>query len=158
MLSLYQLNQNKEHVLERLKIKGFDAKEKINSILELDELRKKTQKRLDDILAESNLLAKEIGLLYKTKEIEKANEVKKQTSILKEESKTLNQKLQETIDKIQEEIIEIPNIPHESVKAGKDETDNELIKTGDFNDKLLSDIKGTKPHWDVAAKARYHRF
>jgi seryl-tRNA synthetase len=117
MLSLYQLNQNKEHVLERLKIKGYDAKEKINSILELDELRKKTQKRLDDILAESNLLAKEIGLLYKTKEIEKANEVKKQTSILKEESKTLNQKLQETIDKIQEEIIEIPNIPHESVKA-----------------------------------------
>ena len=64
MLQLSAIRENPEEVIKRLAIKNFDGKEIIRSILSLDDKRKETQKKLDDNLAQSNLLAKEIGILY----------------------------------------------------------------------------------------------
>jgi len=74
MLQLSAIRENPEDIIKRLAIKNFDGKEIIISILSLDDKRKETQKKLDDNLALGNLLAKEIGILFKSGKKEEANQ------------------------------------------------------------------------------------
>ena len=64
----------------------------IEELIALDEKRRKTQAENDETLAESNKLSKEIGLLFKSGEHEKANKVKERTGDLKEKSKDFSEK------------------------------------------------------------------
>ena len=91
MLALQYIRENKETILEGLKKRNFQFPEKIDQILTLDQERRSKQAALDQHLAQANTLAKEIGVLYKKGEAEKANELKKETASLKE----LTKKLQE---------------------------------------------------------------
>jgi len=65
MLQVNYIRQNKDEVIRRLQVKNFDAAETVDSLLAMDDDRRKIQKQLDDTLAESNRAAKEIGTLYK---------------------------------------------------------------------------------------------
>ncbi len=93
MLQVPFIRDNKEHVIKSLKKRNFDASKIIAEVLEIDEQRRSLQTKLDNILAESNSLSKEIGILFKSGEKEKANQLKDKTSHLKEASKTLSEEL-----------------------------------------------------------------
>ena len=77
MLQLHFIRDNKDYVIERLSIKNFDAAELVEEIIRLDNDRRSTQKNLDDNLAMSNQLSKEIGSLFKEGKREQAEEVRK---------------------------------------------------------------------------------
>lgn len=149
MLSVNFIKANKEELIERLKVKNFDAKEIFQKVIKLDEERKSFQTTLDSKLAESNKLAKEIGILFRDGKAEEANKIKERTSELKEENKKLNEELKKVNIKLNKLLLEIPNIPHPSVKAGKDDEDNEILFTEEnieeFSDENL-------PHWELAKK------
>ena len=147
MLQVAHIRENKEVYMEALKKRNFEAETIFGEVLQLDEERRSTQAELDNTLAESNRLSKEIGMLFKSGEHEKANTVKKQTGDLKEKSKELSEKLNEVSAKLTEILYTIPNIPHPSVPAGKDEEDNEeIFKEGDIP--VLAE--GSLPHWEFA--------
>jgi len=149
MLALHYIRENKEAILDRLKKRNFKSPEKIDQILELDQNRRAQQAVLDQHLAKANALAKEIGSLFKSGEQEKANELKKETSSLKELSKTLQEDLQETTNALNELRTQIPNVPHESVPSGNSEEDNEEI----FRSGTIPDLKNSAlPHWELAQK------
>ena len=112
-------------------------------------MRKETQNKLDDILAQSNQIAKEIGAYFKNGEKEKAEEAKAKTVTLKQQSKTLSEKLNQVSDDLQELLIHIPNVPHDSVPNGKTAKDNEVVKEESDIPKLHSEAL---PHWELAAK------
>ena len=76
MLQLNYIRENKVDIVKRLAIKNFDASIIVDEVIELDDLRKKTQKELDDTLATSNKLAKEIGKLYSSGQRDEAEEAK----------------------------------------------------------------------------------
>ena len=118
-------------------------------IVAKDDLRKETQNKLDDILAQSNQIAKEIGAYFKNGEKEKAEEAKAKTVTLKQQSKTLSEKLNQVSDDLQELLIHIPNVPHDSVPNGKTPEDNEVVKEEGDIPKLHSEAL---PHWELAAK------
>ena len=80
MLLINYIRDNKAYVIKQLAIKNFDAAAIVDEVIELDNLRKKTQKELDDSLSESNKLAKEIGNLYKTGQRDKAEEAKSKSA------------------------------------------------------------------------------
>ncbi|RSK39694.1 serine--tRNA ligase [Mangrovimonas spongiae] len=149
MLQVPYIRENKDNVIEALKKRNLDATETINNVLQLDENRRKTQTRLDNILAESNTLSKEIGMLFKSGEVEKANDIKSKTSNLKEESKILSDELNNISNQLNDLLYTIPNVPHESVPNGKSDEDNEeIFREGDIpklHDKAL-------PHWELAKK------
>jgi len=65
MLTLKLIQHNPEFVIERLKVKNFDATDIIKQVTELDIQRKNTQTRVDSLKAEMNNLSKEIGQLFK---------------------------------------------------------------------------------------------
>ena len=149
MLQIAYIRENKEQVITALGKRNLDAREMIERTLQLDENRRKTQVELDNILAESNKLSKEIGALMKSGEKTKANLIKEKTSQLKEKSKELSEQLNEFTDKLTEELYQIPNTPADIVKAGKSEEDNETVfEHGDIPQ--LAD--GALPHWELAKK------
>jgi len=150
MLQVQFIREKKDEVLAGLAKRNFsNAETIIDKILTTDENRRATQVELDNTLAESNKLSKEIGNLYKTGQAQKANILKEKTGQLKEKSKVLSEKLTTFADDLQSLLYQIPNVPHISVKAGTSETDNENI----FSEGLIPNLgKGALPHWELAKK------
>ena len=149
MLQVNEIRENKEKFIQALSKRGFDASIIFSDVLQTDELRKATQAKLDETLAQSNSFSKEIGLLYKNGEAQKATLLKEKTSQLKEESKELNETLNNTLEKLQKLLYTIPNIPNDLVPSGTDENDNEeIFKEGEIP-KL---VEGALPHWELAKK------
>ncbi|WP_093405282.1 serine--tRNA ligase [Salegentibacter flavus] len=149
MLQVNNIRDHKEQYIQALAKRNFEAKAVFEEVLELDETRRNTQTRLDDILAESNRLSKEIGKMFKNGEHQKANLIKEKTGKLKEDSKELSEKLTATIQELEQLLYTIPNVPHESVPAGVSEEDNqEIFKEGEIP--VLE--KTALPHWELAKK------
>ena len=149
MLQVPYIRNHKEEVITKLAVKNFDAKDTVDEIIALDEKRRKTQAELDDILAESNKLSKEIGILYKSGNVEEANAKKAETADLKEKSNQLSQLLSKVQDELKDKLVQIPNIPHDSVPTGNSEEDNKIVsQEGDIPD--LGEH--AKPHWELVSE------
>ena len=150
MLQVHFIRENKTTVLEGLAKRNFEnATAIIEQVLTADENRRATQVELDNTLAESNKLSKEIGNLYKTGQAQKATLLKEKTSQLKENSKDLSEKLNTFSDELDTLLYQIPNVPHASVKAGNSEADNENI----FSEGTIPDLgENALPHWELAKK------
>ena len=150
MLQVPFIRDNQKLVLEGLAKRNFvNAKEIIESVIEADETRRKIQVLLDNTLAESNALSKEIGLFFKTGQVQKATLVKEKTGKLKEQSKDLNDQLNTASKNLQELLYQIPNIPHTSVPSGQSEEDNEEVFREGVIPKLHSEAL---PHWELVKK------
>lgn len=149
MLQVPFIRENKATVIERLSKRNIDAAKMIDEVIALDEKRRGIQTELDNTLAESNRISKEIGGLFKSGKVEEANALKAKTGQLKEASKSLTEQLNETTEGLQELLYQIPNVPHESVPTGNSETDNEEVFTwGD----IPTLHEGALPHWELAKK------
>ncbi len=149
MLQVHEIRDHKEAYITALAKRGVDAKEVFEQVLQADEERRSTQLQLDDTLAQSNTFSKEIGILFKNGETQKANLLKEKTSKLKEASKSLTEQLNTVSEKLQQLLYTIPNIPNELVPAGTDENDNEeTFREGDIP-KLGGEAL---PHWELAKK------
>lgn len=149
MLQVPFIRENKQLVINRLSIRNLDATAMIEDVINLDEERRALQTKLDAVLAESNSISKEIGILYKSGQAEKANALKTKTSELKEESKVLNEALNTKTEALNQLLYKIPNVPHESVPKGNSEEDNEEVYTEGDIPKLHD---GALPHWELAKK------
>ena len=149
MLQVNFLKEHRDRVLEGLKKRNFKDLELVDRAISLDDERKKVQFDMDSQLAEINKISKEIGLLMKEGKKEEAENAKQKTAQYKEASKELQQKLNDIEEKLTEILYLIPNIPHESVKAGVSADDNENIYQS-------HDVKGLGegaiPHWELASK------
>jgi seryl-tRNA synthetase len=149
MLQVNFIRENKEEVVARLSKKHFKQMDVIDQILEKDNLRKSTQNELDNIQAESNQLAKQIGDLFKQGKQTEANDLKARTAILKENSKELNDKLTQVESDLTHLLYLVPNLPSEKVPTGKTPEDNEVVlqegNIPELGEKAL-------PHWELAAK------
>ncbi|MFT5079119.1 MAG: seryl-tRNA synthetase [Planctomycetota bacterium] len=149
MLQVHEIRENKDAYIIALKKRGIDAQPMLEEAISLDEQRRATQAKLDDTLAESNTLSKEIGNLFKSGKAQEANTLKAKTGELKEASKELSSQLDTISETLQKLLWTIPNIPNELVPAGMTEDDNEeTFREGDIP--VLAE--GSLPHWELAKK------
>lgn len=149
MLQLAFIRENKDAVIAGLAKRNLDATSLIDEVISLDEKRRSVQTQLDQEKAESNNLSKEIGMLFKSGEAQKANLLKEKTTQLKEAIKTLEDSLNETATALDELLYKIPNVPNELVPAGNSETDNEEVHREGTIPTLETDAL---PHWELAKK------
>ena len=149
MLTLQQIKENPEQVIERLAIKGFDGREVITRVINLDNDRKRLQLDNDNKAAELNKLAARIGALMKQGQRDEANDVKQAVAALKEDQKTIAASLSATEDEIRNLLLTVPNLPCAMVPEGKTAADNVVEKTGGPMPELPEDAL---PHWDLAKK------
>lgn len=149
MLTLKTISDNPELVIQKLTKKHFEAKEIIEKVLDLDQLRKKTQTALDASLAESNSLSKHIGLMMKDGKKAEAEASKSRVAEMKGESKILEDTLRLAEQELQDLLVLIPNLPSDEVPEGRVAEDNVVEKTGGTIPDLDSNAV---PHWDLAKK------
>jgi seryl-tRNA synthetase len=147
MLQLNYIRDNKEHVIQRLAIKNFkDAETVINSVIELDNQRKATQKLGDDQKAEANALARQIGDLMKSGKKAEAEELKAKTVELKNADKALEEQLKNIETAIHNLLVTVPNLPSPKVPLGSSSQDNEVVLEYGVKPTLYA---GAKPHWEL---------
>ena len=150
MLQVPFIRDNQKLVLEGLAKRNFvNAKEILARVLETDETRRNVQVLLDNTLAESNALSKEIGELFKTGQVQKATLAKEKTKKLKEQSKKFTDQLNTYSKELQNLLFQIPNIPHSSVPSGQTEEDNEEV----FREGAIPKLdENALPHWELVKK------
>ena len=148
MLHINKIRDNRDSYIEQLKIKNFDAFTLIDAVIFKDDERKVTQQKADELLSKGNQLAKQIGELYKTGKAVEANVLKEESSAIKESSKALQTKQCELEKEIQDILVQIPNIPHSTVPAGKSDADNVTLKEVGAIPTLM---ESAKPHWELTS-------
>lgn len=149
MLTLQQIKENPDRIVERLAVKGFDGRGPIDAIMELDAQRRQLQLSNDTRAAELNKLAASIGALMKQGKKDEAEQAKQQVAALKGEQKDVADSLADTERRMREILLTVPNIPCEAVPAGLSAEDNVVELTGGPMPDLGADAM---PHWDLAKK------
>src|ERR1035437_3264542 len=149
MLTLKYITENTNEVIARLAKKHFDGKAIIAQVIELDNTRKASQVKVDTASAELNNLSKEIGMLMKQGKQAEATQAKEKTIELKEIIKLLGDQQGDAEQKLNELLVQIPNLPHASVPEGRHAEDNLVERSGGTMPTLPADAV---PHWDLAKK------
>jgi len=149
MLTLKYLQENPQIVIEKLAKKNFNASAIVTSILDLYEKKNQIQVKADQNKAEMNRLAKEIGALMREGKTEAAHQTKERTAELKENIRQLDQEFGAIDEQVQELLVQLPNLPHDSVPAGKTPDDNVVVRSGGVVPALA---ENAVPHWDLAQK------
>jgi seryl-tRNA synthetase len=149
MLTISLIREKKEFIIERLKIKNFDAEEIINRILLLDSSRREIQSKTDALQGDMNRISKEIGSMMREGRRDEAETAKEKTFSIKEEIKSLTDKMIPIDNELRSEIIRLPNLPHESVPPGHGADDNVEVRSGG---KMPLLPENSLPHWDLIKK------
>ena len=149
MLQLGFLRANKAAAIERLSKRMDNAEVNIENVLELDASRRNTQTELDKTASALNALSKDIGMLFKSGQVEKANLLKQKTADLKDKKGTLTDTLNSTSEALQNLLYQLPNLPHASVPSGNSEDDNEEVFRSGPVPNLHSNAQ---PHWELGKK------
>lgn len=150
MLQLTYIRDNKEDVLKRLAIKNFrDAETIINSVIELDNNRKMAQRQADEVKAEANSIARQVGELMKAGKKEEAEVLKAKTAELKLSEKKFDESLKHIEEDIHKLLVTVPNLPNLNVPVGKTPEDNEVVNEHGAIPKLHDKAV---PHWDLTTK------
>ena len=149
MLQISYIRENKDLVINGLKKRNFKELELVEEAISLDENRRLIQTKLDNALAESNKLSKEIGALMKEGKRQEAEQAKAQTADLKEQVKQYSASLEETVNSLNNILYRIPNIPNAIVPEGKTAEDNlTVFQAGE----IPHLFEGALPHWELAKK------
>jgi seryl-tRNA synthetase len=149
MLQVPYLRENTEKALSGLAKRNKDFSATVESIISVDESRRKLQNELDNLLAESNKISKIIGDLFKEGKREEADGMKVRTTEIKEECKSIETNLSQLEEELKQLLYLVPNVPHESVVFGKGAEENEVVySSGDIT--ALGENK--LPHWDLCEK------
>ncbi len=149
MLQVPYLRENTEKALSGLAKRNKDFSATVQSIISVDESRRKLQNELDNLLAESNKISKTIGDLFKEGKREEADGMKVRTTEIKEECKGIETNLSLLEEELKQLLYLVPNVPHESVVFGKGAEENEVVySSGDIA--ALGESK--LPHWELCEK------
>ena len=152
MLQLKTIEQNAEIVRTSLRKRNWneEAISIVDEIIELNGERKSCQSAMDIEKAELNQLSKEIGSLFKSGKRDEAEVLKAKVTSIKSEVENQEKRLSEIVDKLEEHLLNLPNIAHSSVPAGSTEDDNEVFKA--HEGELPNLFEGALPHWELAEK------
>ncbi len=149
MLTLKVIQEKRDYVISRLKVKQFDATEIVDKIIALDNQRKATQSEAESAQMKMNEISKSVGMLMKAGKKEEAEAAKAETAALKSVIAEANNKLNEIQEELQKNLVLLPNMPYEEVPEGKTAEDNVVVKQGNEIPQLAGDAL---PHWELAKK------
>ena len=148
MLSIDYITNSKDDAIIGLKKRGFKNLDVLDSIIELNNNRKKIQQELDNTLFKSNTISKDIAEAFKSgnNDID-IDSLKSESSNLKLKSKSLAEELDTVKIKISDLITTVPNIPDSKVPDGLSEENNiEVFRSSNFKESGY-DLKN---HWDLS--------
>jgi seryl-tRNA synthetase len=144
MLEIKFVRQNLETIQKALKTRGQSAD--LDAFKTCDDERRAILQELEALRHQRNVVSDQIAEMKKAGD--NADTVVAKMREVSSKIKTLDKELTEILEKFDQILMGLPNIPHASVPVGKDETDNPVIKT--VGNPTRFDFE-PKPHWDVGA-------
>lgn len=152
MLTIATIKQQPEWVAEKLKLKFFPNPEQvIAEILEIDNEYRKILVDLESNRAELNKISKQVGIEMSKGNKDAAEEAKTQTGIIKTSISDLEKKVDLLTQQLNDLLVTLPNIPHDTVPKGKTPEENAII----FQNTLLVSLpKNAKPHWELCSEKK----
>ncbi len=149
MLDIKLIRENPDFVKERLKTRDKALVFIVDEILAVDKERRKLIAEVEQLKAEKNKLSKEIGRLFKEGKKEEAQKAKEEVVAKNERIECLEKELKEVEKRFNNLLLTVPNLPHESVPVGKDETENvEIRKWGEPRKFDFEPL----PHWEIGER------
>jgi len=150
MLQVKVIRDEKQRILQGLRKRNWQGTQLkvIDQILTLDDDRRATQKELDDLLAEQNRMAKQIGQLMGQGKKDEAENAKAGVATLKEKSRASEDQLDNIKSRLDDLLYAVPNIPHKSVPKGKTPEENKVFRA--WKGDLPTLPEDAKAHWDLA--------
>ncbi|MBR1406449.1 MAG: serine--tRNA ligase [Bacteroidales bacterium] len=149
MLTLKTLRENPEHVIAKLAVKNFDAREIVNRVIALDDNRKALQTESDSLLGKQKQMAAQIGSLMKQGKREEAEAAKQEVAALKARSTELLAQADANNKELLDQLVLLPNLPCDQVPEGKGAEDNVVVRMGGEEPNLP---ENALPHWELAKK------
>ena len=148
MLEITRIREEANKIVENLKKRKFDAQALIQEVLEKDKLRREYQTKQDEVKAQLNGMSKEIGNLFKSGQVDLANQAKEKTTQLKATFEEYKDKFEQVSSDLQNVLFQIPNVPKDQVPSGVSEDDNVEVYKND----VVVEFDGFEPkaHWDIA--------
>lgn len=146
MLQVSVLRNDPNNAKARLLLKGFQETDWVDTILELDDRRKKAQLDFDQNQARLNQSSKQIGMLMGSGKKEEAEQLKAEVADLKATLDPLKEQLQQLEKQLHDALVILPNLPSQQVPVGKSADENEVVRTGGTEPVLPGDAK---PHWEL---------
>lgn len=148
MVEVQFLRENRDFAARGLKKRGLENPEKmIGNIIDLDDRRKELQAERDSLFHQIKVASTEIGELYKSGKSEEAEGKKSEVAARKKEADEVGKEMETVSGELRNCLLEMPNVPHESVPAGQSEADNEVVEVRDRF--LRSKRESDKPHWEL---------
>ena len=163
MLTLKQITEETARVIAGLEKKHFKgAKEAIDNVLAIDKKRREAQQKMDNLLSEQKKAAGNIGKLMKEGKKEEAEKAKTAVAALKDESKNMQEAMENAEKELNALLCTIPNIPYDEVPEGASAEDNRVVKSN-LKECTPDDTVGNwdanpvvetakLPHWELAKK------
>ena len=149
MLTLKTLRENPEHVIAKLAVKNFDAREIVNRVIALDDNRKALQTESDALLGKQKQMAAQIGSLMKQGKREEAEAAKQEVAALKARSTEVLAQADANNKELLDQLVLLPNLPCDQVPEGKGAEDNVVVRMGGEEPNLP---ENALPHWELAKK------
>jgi len=150
MIQLSYIRDNKDDVIARLAVKQLDAATAVDEILACDVDKRRVQSELEQLLAEQNTLARQIGDLFKAGKKSEADDLKNRSTAIKEIARKLEERQASLEAELHEKLVRLPNLPSPMVRSGKTADDNEVMEQDDTHRPALK--VDALPHWELAAK------
>lgn len=147
MLDLKYILNNKNYIIKKLSTRNYDISN-IEKIVKLIEKRNQLIFKLEKLLAKKNELSQEIGIQKRNKK--NPEKLINEVNLLKEEIDKIELKADKSINKVNELVLQIPNIPYDDVPIGHSDLDNVVIKEHATLGREL--VKNVEPHYDIATK------
>lgn len=147
MLDLKYILNNKNYIIKKLSTRNYDISN-IEKIVKLIEKRNQLIFKLEKLLAKKNELSQEIGIQKRNKQ--NPEKLINEVNLLKEEIDKIELKADKSINKVNELVLQIPNIPYDDVPIGHSDLDNVVIKEHPTLGRGL--VKNVEPHYDIATK------
>ncbi len=149
MIPLHRLKNDPEAAIKALDKRDMNAHDLVYKVLDLDEQRRSTQQQLDDTLARSRRLSKEVGQYFKEGRHEEGEQAKAESTRLKTQSQELQESLRDLEQQIRNTLLDLPNLPHTDVPKGASDEDNVEVRRGGPEAEAMPE---GKPHWELASQ------
>jgi len=150
MLELKYFHTDRDRIINGYKVRNLSDVDiaRVDEIIRLDTERKEVQVKLDGYNQRRNEISKSIGQLFKSGQRDEAEAKKAEVTEINSHIEVLDSKAKRIHQELEGHLLQLPNVPHDQVPAGKDDTENELVQP--WPGSLPNLAEDAKPHWDLA--------
>ncbi|MBQ0045431.1 MAG: serine--tRNA ligase [Mycoplasma sp.] len=149
MLDINRIRKEADAIKKNLSRRNPEWVKSIDEVIKLDKKYRDLLTQTEKLSAQRNAISKDVAKAKAAKDEQTASKLQKEVASIKTQAADLDKQATVLAKELKEKMLGIPNLPHESVPTGKDETENKEVHK--WSEPTKFDFK-PKAHWDLAVE------